>query len=216
MIKEIVSGASELMLIAISGIFLSNLILCRAFGLDRIKNIEEDSDEFIFCILQSVCSLAVCILFWLVKDLVVIPASMLESFDVSSYYSKIYLWPLLLAIITAFVFILVFVVTVKIAPYEKVTSAARQLPFAAFNNFVSGLIFVMASNQYGPIEMIIYSIAANIGYILVNKMLREGNRRLQSREIPAAFRGLPARLLYLSGLAIAFYALTGHSLSSLL
>jgi Na+-translocating ferredoxin:NAD+ oxidoreductase RnfA subunit len=39
---------------------------------------------------------------------------------------------------------------------------------------------------------------------------------MQSSDVPDAFRGLPVRLLYLAVLAVAFYALTGHSQSPLL
>ncbi len=216
MIKEFISEFSEMIMIGLTGAFLANITFCRAAGLDRIKNIEEDSDERIFCILQAVCSLLSSVAFWFAERYISTPASLLEPFGVSEYYSQVYLWPLLIAVVTAVVFIIVFIVTVKVAPYDKVTSAARQLPFAAFNNFAAGVILVSASRQYSLIEMIVYTAGANIGYIMANMMLREGNRRLQSREVPAAFRGLPAKLLYLSGLAIAFYALTGHSLSSLL
>lgn len=216
MIKEFISEFSEMILIGLTGAFLANVALCRALGLDRIKNIEEDSDERIFCILQAVCSVLSAAGFWFAEKFIDVPALLLEPFGVSEYYSHVYLWPLLIALVTAVVFIVVFVVTVKIAPYDKVTSAARQLPFAAFNNFAAGVILVAASKEYNIVKMIVYTAGANVGYIMANMMLREGNRRLQSRDIPAAFRGLPARLLYLSGLAIAIYALTGHSQSSLL
>ena len=216
MVKELISRFSELMVIGFSGAFLSNAVLCRAMGLDRIKNIEEDSDEIIFCILQFACSMLTSLLFWIAKKLVYIPASLLEKAGVSEYYSRAFLWPLLIAVLTAGVFFAVFVITVKIAPYDKVTSAARQLPFAAFNTFAAGVILIGASAGYSFLETLFYVAGANLGYAVANWMLREGNRRLQNREIPAAFRGLPARLLYLSGLALAFYSLTGRSLSSLL
>jgi|GEM_PF-73615 len=216
MIRDIVSGISGMMLVGVSGAFLESIVLCRAMGLDRVKNIEEDSDEVIFCILQAVCSLISSVIFWVLTDLVHIPEAVFQPFGVSDYYSQVYLWPLFSAVIIAVVFISVFVVAVKVAPYEKVTSAARQLPFAAFNNFVVGVILVSASEHYSFWEMLVFTVGSNIGYMVVNGMLREGNRRLQNRNVPAAFRGLPARLLYLSGLAIAFYTLTGHSLSSLL
>ena len=216
MAKMLVNDFSGLMLIGLSGAFLTNAVMCRALGLDRIKNMEEDSDEIIFCILQAVCSLGASCLFWLVRDLIEVPAAYLEQFGVSKYYSNVFLWPLAAALITAAVFIVVFVITVKIAPYDRVTSAARQLPFAAFNTFVSGIILLEASAQYSFWEMLVFTLGSNLGYIISNGLLREGNRRLQNSDVPAAFRGLPIRLLYLSALAVAFYALTGHSLSPLL
>lgn len=216
MVREIINRFSDLITVSLSGAFLANLVLGRAIGMDRVKNIEEDSDEFIFFILQAVCSTAVSILFWILHRFISVPASLLERFGTSEYYSKVFLWPLLLAVITAVVFFMEFVVTVKVAPYEKVTSAARQLPFAAFNTFVAGVVLISTSSQYSFFTMLLFTIGANLGYLVANWMLMEGNRRLQNRDIPAAFRGLPARLLYLSGLAVAFYSLTGHSLSSLL
>lgn len=216
MAKMLVNDFSGLMLIGLSGAFLTNAVMCRALGLDRIKNMEEDSDEIIFCILQAVCSLGASCLFWLVRDLIEVPAAYLEQFGVSKYYSNVFLWPLAAALITAAVFIVVFVITVKIAPYDRVTSAARQLPFAAFNTFVSGIILLEASAQYSFWEMLVFTLGSNLGYIISNGLLREGNRRLQNSDVPAAFRGLPIRLLYLSALAVAFYAITGHSLSPLL
>ena len=79
MVKELISRFSELMVIGLSGAFLSNAVLCRAMGLDRIKNIEEDSDEIIFCILQFACSMLTSLLFGIAKKLVYIPASLLEK-----------------------------------------------------------------------------------------------------------------------------------------
>lgn len=216
MFSRLVSAFSELVVVGLAGAFLSNAVLCRAFGLDRVKSIEEDSDEVIFCILQFSCSVLSSSLFWLIKGIVNAPASLLVGFGISEYYSRAFLWPLLIAIITAGVFFLVFVITVKIAPYDKVTSAARQLPFAAFNTFVAGTILIGASAEYSFWEMLLYTIGSNVGFVIANWMLREGNRKLQNREIPAAFRGFPSRLLYLAGLALAFYSLTGRSLSSLL
>ncbi len=207
---------SGLLLIGVSGSFLANAVLCRAVGLDRVKNMEEDGSEGIFFTLQTLCSLAASCLFWLVRDLAEAPASFLEQFGISKYYSEVFIWPLFIALVTAVVFIIVFVITVKAAPYDKVTSAARLLPFAAFNTFVSGVILLESSARHSFWEMVVFTIGSNVGYIVSYWMLREGDRLLRNRDVPEAFRGLPVRLLYLSALAVAFYALTGHILSPLL
>ena len=216
MSRILINDFSGLILIGLSGAFLANAVLCRGEGLDRVKNMEENSDETIFFILQTICSLAASCLFWLVRDLLAVPAAFLERFGVSRYYSNVFIWPLAAAIITAVVFIIVFVITVKVAPYDKVTGAARQLPFSAFNTFVAGIIFLEASAQYSFSEVLAFTAGSNLGYIISYSLLREGNRRMQNSDVPDAFRGLPVRLLYLSALAVAFYALTGHSQSPLL
>jgi hypothetical protein len=41
----------------------------------------------------------------------------------------------------------------------------------------------------------------------------EGQRKLQNRSMPSAFKGLPATLLFLAGLSLAVFGLTGYTFS---
>ena len=214
--NKFISILSELFSAVIAGMFVQNIMLARASGLDRTRQMGEDSDERIFLMLQFFCSLVSSILFWLIHRYLLPLIDLSGLFGLPEYYSRAFLWPVIMAVVLSAVFMITFVMVVKLAPYEYVTSAARQLPFAAFNNFLVCVIFVGISNNYGLGRFLAYTFGSNIGYVLANIAIREGNRKIQNKEIPAAFRGLPATILYLSGLAMAVYAMSGHDLSSLM
>ena len=47
--------------------------------------------------------------------------------------------------------------------------------------------------------------------VLAVLLVTEARRRLRSKAIPEAFRGLPITLVYIGVLALAIYGFTGHS-----
>ena len=47
----------------------------------------------------------------------------------------------------------------------------------------------------------------------VGQVVLEGQRKLDSQRVPAAFRGLPVALLYIGILALAIYGFTGHTVT---
>ena len=48
-------------------------------------------------------------------------------------------------------------------------------------------------------------------FVLAVLVVNEGQRKIQSRSLPAAFRGLPITLIYIGILALAIYGFTGHT-----
>jgi len=106
----------------------------------------------------------------------------------------------------------VFMLAVKLMPHALIEKAAEAMPLAAFNSAVFGSIF-LSSPGFNLVETIIFCAASSAGFTLAVFFVTEGQRKLQGREMPASFRGLPATLLYLSGLAMAVYGLTGHTFS---
>ncbi len=78
------------------------------------------------------------------------------------------------------------------------------LPLAAFNNVVIGvslLINYQVSVSFFPA----IGIAAGgaVGFVLLSALTAEAVERLDNPDIPRAFRGLPATLVYLGLLALA-------------
>ena len=78
------------------------------------------------------------------------------------------------------------------------------LPLAAFNNVVIGvslLINYQVSVSFFPA----IGIAARgaVGFVLLSALTAEAVERLDNPDIPRAFRGLPATLVYLGLLALA-------------
>ena len=76
-----------------------------------------------------------------------------------------------------------------------------------------GTLILTTSRQLPLLGTIGFAIGTSIGYVLAVFLVTEGQRKLQNDDMPAAFKGLPATLLYLAGLAFAVYGLTGYSFS---
>lgn len=78
------------------------------------------------------------------------------------------------------------------------------LPLAMFNTIVAGVALVI-NHQVSVSFGAALAIAAGgcVGFFLLSTMTAEAVERLDNPDIPAAFRGLPAILLYLGLLALA-------------
>lgn len=78
------------------------------------------------------------------------------------------------------------------------------LPLAAFNNVVIGvslLINYQVSVSFFPAVGI--AAGGAVGFVLLSALTAEAVERLDNPDIPRAFRGLPATLVYLGLLALA-------------
>ena len=69
----------------------------------------------------------------------------------------------------------------------------------------------------GPLRVNAYTVSSfffvtgsALGYVLAVLVVTEGQRKLQNRNVPAPFKGLPVTLLYIGVLALAIYGFTGH------
>ena len=93
------------------------------------------------------------------------------------------------------------------ALYARVS---RMLPMAAFNNLVIGIALIV-NHQFalsfpGAVGL---SLGACGGYLLLSWMTAEGMERLDNPDVPKAFRGLPATLIYLGIIALALMGFSG-------
>ena len=119
--------------------------------------------------------------------------------------------PLVMMLCMSAAYLLVFAVAVKFAPVDKIQRAVDALPAATFNCTVIGTLLLTVSMQYDLFETVCYCIGTAIGYVFAVTLVTEGQRKIQTTHTPIAFRGLPVTLLYLAGLALAVYGLTGYS-----
>ena len=125
----------------------------------------------------------------------------------TGYWAKLFR-PLLLMILTSLLYILVRVILGKWAPgaYAKVR---RLLPLAAFNNVVVGIALI-ANQQlvitfWGTVGL---GIGTCIGVVLLCRLTAEAMERTDHPDMPKAFRGLPAALVFLGLLALALLGFT--------
>ncbi len=119
--------------------------------------------------------------------------------------------PLAMLLCLSAAYLVVFAAAVKFAPVSKIQKAIDTLPGATFNCAAVGTLLLSVSMQLGLFETVCYCAGASLGYVFAVVLVTEGQRKIQTADTPIAFRGLPVTLLYLAGLALAVYGLTGYS-----
>ena len=214
--SDLVLALSAFFLSGLAAVFAQNVLMGRGMGLENTTGMEEERGGNLFCLLQAACSLISGIFFWLVCNYLLPHLEFLTAFGMSPYYARAYLWPVGIAVSVSAAYFIVFVCVVKLAPFDSVMPAVARLPWACFNTMVAGILMLSASKNYTFIEMMGFSLGSAAGYWIADLYSRAGARKLRKREMPPAFKGLPASLLYLSGLALAAYAIIGHRLSGLI
>jgi Na+-translocating ferredoxin:NAD+ oxidoreductase RnfA subunit len=200
----ILESVSAFFIVMLGALTLQNVVFARAFGVSRLMSLLDDTtDTVIFGALLSIVMTLGGVLFYF--------ANRALRYSIS-YYS--YIRPLVMVLCMGVAFFIVFVLTVKFAPYEYLAKAVSSLPVATFNCTVVGTLITSVSGalNYSLASVIAFSLGSSVGFMLAVLLATEGQRRLQNRDMPSAFKGLPATLLFLGGLALAVYGLAGYQL----
>lgn len=90
----------------------------------------------------------------------------------------------------------------------------KYVHLSAFNCAVMGTLFTITEkagrdsqlNNIG--SFVVAGLTAGAGFILAALILTSAYKRLNSEEVPAAFRGFPAMLVYLGIISMAVYAIS--------
>ncbi|MBQ8994844.1 MAG: hypothetical protein IJ091_03430 [Oscillospiraceae bacterium] len=216
MFESFLSGILEYTLIALGAATLQNLLLTRMVGGDHIARQGSSLDERIFCISQMVCTLLSSAGFWIVHRFLLPQVSLLERFGISHYYARAYLWPFCASLVCGLLYFVLYTFASELLPSSLSKKVRRQLPYACFNSFVCAVLFRIAANDFSFFRMVAFALGSSIGYSVADLLIWEGKRKMAEADLPEAFRGLPSTLLYIAGLALAFYALAGRGVTTLL
>lgn len=111
--------------------------------------------------------------------------------------------PLCIVALTVLEYLLVTLVASKFFP-DWYRRARNVLPLASFNNLVIGVaLIVNYQTAMDFLPAVGLSIGSALGFVLLSAVTAEGISRVDNPDTPAAFRGLPATLLYLGLLSLA-------------
>ena len=203
MLDLVVRALVSFFTLALAAVTIQNAVLARALGVSRLLSLVDDTtDTLIFGILLTGVTVLSNILHFIADRL------WLRNFRYSDHVR-----PLVLVVCMSVAFFAVLMLAVKFAPYGYVEKAASVLPSATFNCLVIGTLLLTSTKGLSALAGIGFGIGSGVGYVLAVLLVTEGEKKLQNSEMPAAFKGLPATLLYLAGLALAVYGLTGYSFS---
>lgn len=200
---SILEALGSYLLLAATAMTVENAVFSRAMGVSRLISLTDDTtDTRVFSMLLAASMTLSGVLYWTAR-----------YFTADTVLSQDIFRALVAVVCMSVAFFIVFVLAVKLMPYQLVGKAAAAMPGAAFNSMVLGTLFLTALNDLTLLETVIFCFASSVGFTGAVILVTEGQRSLQNREMPAAFKGLPATLLYLSGLSMAVYALVGHVFS---
>ena len=179
-------------LYAVIALAAQNAVFTRAFGVSRLLRLVESGE-------------LVLTKFTLLLGAVLLVASPLGFLAA--------LRPLVFVLCTAISYILV-LLALGLLNYKVPLRGLKQylaaLPGAAFNCCVIGTLLLTATGGYTLVQNLGFALGSAIGYGIALLIVSEGQRRIQNRNVPSTFRGLPVTLLYIGVIALAIYGFTGH------
>lgn len=185
-------SSSKFLLFLLATAFVQNAVLTTGFGTSvMLRVVRRPRDTFAFGAMLT--------LFSVLTTMIAYPLDQLMG---TSATVKLFR-PIIMIVIVAVLYIGAAVGLKKGLPFVY-KSVSRLLPLAAFNNLVIGFALI-ANHQFTLSfwEAVGLSLGASIGFVLLSWLTAEGMERIDNPDMPQAFRGLPATLLYLGILAIA-------------
>ncbi len=190
---------------ALAAVFFENIIFTRALGTSRLLTVVKSPKTMLkFGALLTCITTASGALAWAANLLI------------GKLSFKLYIEPLVFVAVLIIVYILTSIILYFLFPktYRKMSEI---LLLAVFNCASLGAILLPAHNSLMSVEASLatwlgYSFGTGVAFFLASLLVFEGTRKLKGSHIPAPFRGLPATLIYIGILSLAFYGLIGHEL----
>ena len=198
----------DLFMIAMVSIFAENVVFTGGFSSCQLIRATKRPTQILFFG-------GVVTVFELLAVTVIYPIDLLLGVEDWARYVRFALFPVVVSVI--------YVVTVLIlkAVNPKLFNLFRKtLIKAAFNCVVLGVPFIISLNKssvataaFGNFGYVLfYALGAGLGFMVASWLIYEALDKLQSPEVPKAFSGLPALLIYIGILSLAFFGFGGRPL----
>lgn len=199
--SSVLQNLGSFLAFALLAVFVENAIFTRGLGVSRLVKLVSDSavDSMIFCGLLCLVQVLSAPLAFYANQYLAQP----------QVWFRAYIRPLVLVVcaIIAFVIVLSFILLLRPAHAKDIVAV---LPMATFNCAVLGPMLLAGTQNFTFIQTVGFALGSGLGYALAVLLVSEGQRKMNNRNVPATFRGLPINLLYIGILAMAIYGLTGH------
>ena len=191
--SEVLRACAVFFLYAVAAMFAENAVFSRALGVSRLVKLVDDStvDTLVFGGLM----------------LAKVANRLIQPFE---FRSAIRPLVFILCSAVAFAVVLGLVLLIFKSAAKDIVAV---LPMATFNTAVLGVMLLTATQGFSWVQTMGFALGSGVGYTLAVVVVTESQRKLRSRAVPAAFKGLPITLIYISILTLAIYAFTGHRLA---
>ncbi len=186
--------------LALVAVTIQNSVFARALNVSRMLSLMDDTtNTVIFGILLCAVNIRSGVLNYL-----------LNRFWFNGFPFSAYLRPLAMIVCMAVSFWIVFFAVVQFAPNKYYSPSLEALPAATFNCTVIGTLLIATTSQFSLLNTVAFGLGSGVGFVLATLMVTVGQHKFRTGNVPNAFKGLPVTLLYLAGLALAVYGLSGH------
>jgi electron transport complex protein RnfA len=103
----------------------------------------------------------------------------------------------------------VFLFNLIIKRLPQYQSLKKLLPLIISNSAVLGIAFINIEASKSYIEAIVFALGSGLGYGLIIITFTAIRMRLESYQVPQAFKGLPIALITAGLMSLAFLGLVG-------
>ena len=192
----------EVLSVFLSAALLENMVFSRALGVSRTTLVQEKrSDVVAFSVSVLFMCTVSSLLGWGIRWLLT-----RSPWEISLFVKQAVLF--LAVIISYFLLHLLAVKKMK----DLAALFGNVVSYAAFNGAVYGSLLISYTKELGLLPSLAHGVGAGCGMVVASALILCGHRRMDIRDIPRAFRGMPAMLLYIGILALALYGFVGHNL----
>lgn len=195
-LRNLTADFSDLLSFFVTIALLQNIVLTTGFGSSMMMHVvRKPKNIWLFT--------AVLTVFTVLTVLIAYPLDPLLGTAITNYWR-----PLMMILITIALYVIATLVIRKVVPgfYARISA---MLPIAAFNNLVLGIAMV-ANVQFtsGLGGILGLAVGACLAFGLLTWLTAEGIERLDNPDMPDAFRGMPATLVYIGLVALALMGFT--------
>ena len=187
---------------ALAAIFIQNIILERALGANVLLYASRKKEHVIgFAAAITYTTTVASPIIWIFDTLL----------GKNEYYG--FIMPLLYVFTIALIYIGTLVVIWRFFP-SFFKTLRKYVHLSVFNCSVIGALFLCSQQGNDIFAYIGYGFGTGIGFLVAAYLLYAASERLNSKLVPAAFRGYPIMIVYVGILSLALYAFTGYSTSA--
>jgi len=203
---------NELLIIAVSAIFINNFVLARFLGICPYIGVSKNMDSalgmgmaviFVMTLASSVT--------WIINAFMLKPTTsniFYLIFSPKEPPDLVYLKTIAFILVIAALVQFVEMVVQKTSP-ALYKSLGIFLPLITTNCAILGVALLNLDNDYNFIESIVNGFAAGIGFTLALVLMAGIRERLEMAPIPKALQGIPIAFLMAGLMAIAFLGFSG-------
>jgi len=203
---------NELMIIAVSAIFINNFVLARFLGICPYIGVSKNIDSALGMGMAVIFVMTLAsMVTWLIN------AYMLKPTTSSIFYiifataeppDLTYLKTIAFILVIASLVQFVEMVVQKASP-TLYKSLGIFLPLITTNCAILGVALLNLDNNYNFIESIVHGLTAGIGFTLALVLMAGIRERLEMAPIPKALKGIPIAFLMAGLMSIAFLGFSG-------